>query len=118
MTLVAALALTLATTLPPRYDHGALVDPPIAPVLIKYVEPKYPKPALKARLSGVVILEIVIETNGRVSKGRVLKPLPLGLTQAAIDAVQQWRYKPARDRFSRPVRALWRTTVHMRPPAP
>lgn len=117
MTLAAALTLTLAT-LTQQYDHGALVDPPVAPVLIKYVEPKYPKPALKARVSGVVILELVIETNGRVSKGRVLKPLPLGLTQAAIDAVQQWRYKPARDRFNRPVRALWRTTVHVRPPAP
>jgi protein TonB len=44
-------------------------------------------------VQGVVILEAVIDEHGEVGRIKVLKSMPL-LDQAAITAVQQWRYTP------------------------
>jgi protein TonB len=42
----------------------------------------------------VVILEAVLDAQGRVSTVHVLRSIPL-LDQAAVDAVEQWRFTPA-----------------------
>ena len=55
--------------------------------------PEYPKFARDARVSGVVILEAVINERGDVGRIKVLRSVPL-LDNAAITAVQQWRYTP------------------------
>lgn len=55
--------------------------------------PEYPKFARDARVSGVVILEAVINEHGEVNRIKVLRSVPL-LDNAAITAVQQWRYTP------------------------
>ena len=65
-----------------------------APVAIARVEPLYPDEARQARISGIVILETTIDRNGVIRDVRVLKPLPFGLSQAAVDAVKQWSFKP------------------------
>ena len=39
-------------------------------------------------------MEAVLDTNGRVTQLRVLKSVPM-LDQAAVHAVQQWRYTPS-----------------------
>jgi protein TonB len=89
-------------------------DPQVRARLLKSGDPVYPAEARRRRISGIVILEIVIETDGRVSAGRVLKPLPFGLTQAAIDVMGKWRYRPAMDR-GRAVRSLQQVTVKFSP---
>jgi protein TonB len=58
------------------------------------VAPVYPAIARTARVQGVVILEAVLDAKGRVESVRVLRSIPL-LDQAAVDAVQQWRFTPA-----------------------
>jgi periplasmic protein TonB len=55
--------------------------------------PEYPKFARDARVQGVVILEAVINERGEVGRIKVLRSAPL-LDNAAITAVQQWRYTP------------------------
>ena len=57
------------------------------------VKPIYPELALTARQTGVVILETIIDAQGRVETVRVLRGYSL-LNQAAIDAVKQWRFTP------------------------
>jgi protein TonB len=64
-----------------------------APALVERVEPEYPSLALRAQVHGVVILEAVVDREGRVEDLRVLRSIPL-LDRAAIDAVRQWRYSP------------------------
>jgi TonB family protein len=64
-----------------------------APMQTRKVNPAYPPIAENARVQGVVILEAVIGTDGRVADARVLRSIPL-LDQAAIDAVRQWEYQP------------------------
>ena len=58
-----------------------------------YVEPVYPEIARRAGVSGVVILEAVIDPNGNVTDVRVLRSIAL-LDEAAMDAVRQWKYEP------------------------
>jgi protein TonB len=62
-------------------------------VAIHRVEPVYPDLARRARISGVVRLEGVIGTDGRIRELKVLSGHPL-LTKAALDAVSQWLYRP------------------------
>ena len=66
-----------------------------APVIINRVEPAYTEEARQARIMGIVIVEATIGQDGLVKNVRVLKPLPFGLDQAAVDAVKQWTFKPA-----------------------
>jgi protein TonB len=59
--------------------------------------PDYPDLARRARVEGTVILLIGIESDGRVGAVEVLRsPDPrYGFDLAAIEAVKQWRYRPA-----------------------
>jgi protein TonB len=74
-------------------------------------KPVYPETARRARLQGVVILEIIVDKQGSVRSWKVLRPLSLGLTEAAIEAVKQWKYEPPMYN-GRPVEVL--ITVTMR----
>jgi protein TonB len=63
------------------------------PKKIVHVAPEYPVMALRARKEGTVILEAILDVTGRVDRLKVLKSEAL-LDEAAIRAVQQWRYTP------------------------
>lgn len=65
------------------------------PVVIEQPPPDYTEEARRARIQGVVIIEATIDREGRVVDTRVLKGLPLGLSEAAEAAVAKWRYQPA-----------------------
>ncbi len=66
-----------------------------APEIVSRVEPAYPELAKQARVQGTVILEATIDENGNVTQARVLRGLPLGLSEAAVEAVMKWKYRPA-----------------------
>lgn len=57
------------------------------------VAPVYPQMAMRAGISGSVLLEAVIAEDGRVTGLRVLRSVPM-LDQAAVDAVRQWVFSP------------------------
>lgn len=61
--------------------------------LIKQVIPPYPRMAVIARISGTVHLVGVIARDGTIQSLQVISGPPL-LSQAALEAVRQWRYKP------------------------
>jgi TonB family protein len=91
LSIVALLLLVAMIANAQPYHVGGDVK---APVAIVHVNPIYPEEARRARISGIVILETTIDHNGVVKDVRVLKPLPFGLSQAAVDAVKQWSFKP------------------------
>jgi protein TonB len=64
-----------------------------AGLLIHRVLPMYPPIARQARVEGTVVLAAVISKYGVIENLRVVSGHPM-LQQAAIDAVQQWRYRP------------------------
>jgi len=84
-----------------------------APVVIEKVEPSYTEEARKERISGIVIVEAIIGRDGLVKKVSVLKPLPFGLDQAAVDAVKQWKFKPG-TLAGKPVDVVFNLTVNFR----
>ena len=61
--------------------------------LLHRVEPEYPEIARDQRLSGTVILDAHIGTDGSVRSIRVISG-PKLLTAAAENAVREWRYAP------------------------
>ena len=63
------------------------------PARIEYAEPVMPEAARQAGIRGVVILEITIGSDGRISDAKVLRSIPL-LDSAALDAARKWRYEP------------------------
>jgi protein TonB len=65
-----------------------------APQLIDKVEPEFSEEARKAKYSGVVVLQIEVDTNGKARRVRVVRSPGLGLDKKAVDAVLQWRFKP------------------------
>ncbi|MGZ5445354.1 MAG: TonB family protein [Thermoanaerobaculia bacterium] len=86
---------------------GGDVEPP---VLITRTEPRYTEVARKARISGIVIVECIIDENGNVRDVRVLKPLPFGLDRAAADAVKQWKFRPG-TLNGQPIEVVFNLTV-------
>ena len=69
---------------------GGNIQPPAK---IKDVRPHYPPEAQQARIQGVVIVEVLIDENGKVKDARVLRSIPM-LDAAAVDAVRQWEFTP------------------------
>ncbi len=62
-------------------------------LLLHKVTPNYPALAKQARIQGAVVLQATIGKDGGIQNLHVLSGHPM-LTQAAIDAVRQWKYKP------------------------
>jgi len=63
------------------------------PTLTRHVNAVYPPIALAARVQGVITLDVLVDTDGRVVDARVLDSIPL-LDQAALDSVKQWTFMP------------------------
>ncbi len=83
---------------PPDPRGGAMalagnIDPPVK---IFSPRPLYTEEARRAGIQGIVILEAVVDEEGTVRNVKVLKGLPMGLDQSAVDTVMTWRYEPAR----------------------
>jgi protein TonB len=83
-----------------------------APEKIRHVNAVYPEIARAARVQGVVIVEVRIETDGTVSDVKVLRSIPL-LDEAAIEAVRQWLFVPTLLNGS-PVPIMMTTTINFR----
>jgi TonB family protein len=81
----------------------------LQPTKTKHVNPTYPDQAQSAGVQGVVILETLIGTEGKITNARVLRSVPM-LDQAALDAVMQWEFTPTRLN-GQPVPVLMTVTV-------
>ena len=66
-----------------------------APVKLRAPQPQYTTIARQARIQGVVVVQVIVDKQGTVTKGVVLKGLPLGLSESALAAIRQWKFKPA-----------------------
>ncbi len=65
-----------------------------APTLIYKVEPEYSEEARKAKYQGTVVLYVVVDERGMPRDLKVIRALGLGLDEKALEAVQQWRFRP------------------------
>jgi TonB family protein len=84
-----------------------------APIVTRKVEPQYTDDARKGRISGIVIIETLVDKAGNVKDAVVLKGLPDGLSEAALSAVKQWQFQPA-TLNGEPVDVIFNLTVNFK----
>ena len=65
------------------------------PVVLYSVEPEFSEEARKAKFSGNVEVYLWVDENGSPSHIRVVRPIGMGLDEKAIEAVRQYKFKPA-----------------------
>ncbi len=71
------------------------LPPPLYAEVTTRVEPEYTPQARAAGLQGSVILYLIVSPEGELEQAEVIQSLGLGLDERAIEAVKQWRFKPA-----------------------
>jgi TonB family protein len=81
-----------STALDKPYHVGGDVKPP---KLIHSVDPDYSKEARKAKFSGVVEVYLVVDEDGNPTHVRVVRGVGMGLDEAAVKAVSQYKFLPA-----------------------
>jgi TonB family protein len=89
-------------------DLGPGMTPPR---LLQRVEPVRPNDARGVRLTGSVVLGLVVTSKGLARDVHIVQSLDKELDQSCIEAVQQWKFEPAR-KENRPVAV--RVTVEIR----
>jgi protein TonB len=73
---------------------GPVYDWDQAPRALKQVKPIYPQDAFIKKIEGTVLVEVLIDSTGRVARTRVLQSVP-ALDAAALQTVNQWVFSPA-----------------------
>ena len=73
------------------YDLGPGITPP---KVVHQVAPEHPAEGF--RISGSVLIGLIVSTEGSPRDVRVLRSLDKAVDQNAVDAVRQWRFEAAR----------------------
>lgn len=73
-----------------RSDGSRLVPP----ILIKQIDPEYPKEAQEKGIQGKVIFKAEIDANGMIKSAELLKSYHPIFVSPALKAIQQWIYRP------------------------
>ncbi|HDJ22422.1 MAG TPA: TonB family protein [Candidatus Aminicenantes bacterium] len=93
-------ANNLSSSSPTKVKTGDLVplnQVDVPPQVIEKISPKYPPQALRFGVKGQVVVMALISENGYVLQTRLLRGFEksFGLNEATLEAVRQWRFKPA-----------------------
>jgi len=85
-----------------------------APVLLHQVDPEFSDEARRAKYQGICLISIIVDTNGNPQNPRVVRPLGMGLDEKALEAVKQFRFKPALKDGKTPVPVMITVEVNFR----
>jgi len=91
---------------------GPVMDYDSPPKPLRLTKPLYPQDAFVARIEGTVLLEILIDSSGRVVRARVIQSVPM-LDAAALQTVSQWQFQPA-VKHGRPVATIAQAPISFR----
>ncbi|HSP35702.1 MAG TPA: TonB family protein [Thermoanaerobaculia bacterium] len=83
------------------------------PEEVDRVVPQYPPAARAMGVAGSVVIRGIVRKDGRIDNVEVIKDLPYGLGDAAREAVQQWRFRPATYQ-GEPIDVYYTVTVNFR----
>ena len=68
-----------------------------SPELIYKVDPEFSEEARKAKFMGIVLVNLIVDQNGNPQNVHVLRGVGMGLDEKAVEAVKQYKFKPARE---------------------
>ncbi|MGB8478750.1 MAG: TonB family protein [Acidobacteriaceae bacterium] len=66
-----------------------------APVVIHRVVPEFTDEARRVKFQGVASIGLIVDAQGNPEGVHVVRPLGMGLDQKAVEAVRQYKFKPA-----------------------
>jgi periplasmic protein TonB len=66
-----------------------------APKVISAVDPEYSDEARRAKYTGIVVVSLIVDAQGNPQHVSVVRRLGMGLDEKAIEAVRQYKFKPA-----------------------
>ena len=66
-----------------------------APVLIYDPDPEFSDEARRAKYQGVCVVGLIVDAQGNPQQVHVVRPLGMGLDEKALEAVRQYKFKPA-----------------------
>jgi TonB family protein len=87
----------------PSAETGGTYTPPRC---LECARAQYPDSAMAAKIQGVISLKILVDATGQPAEIVVLKGLPCGLNERAIETVAAWRLEPAKGSDGKPL-AVW-----------
>lgn len=96
-----------------RYEAPSRGEAISRPEKIGGGPPEYPARDRKARISGNIITDIVIDEDGRVTHPRVLQGLSPGLDLNTLITLCEWRFKPA-TLSGRPIDVYYAVTINFK----
>jgi TonB family protein len=73
-----------------RIGHGVS-----APVPLNTVAAKYSEEARRKEITGVCLISMIVDTQGKPQNPRVIRSLGYGLDEKALEAVRKYHFKPA-----------------------
>ena len=76
-----------------------------APQAVSTTDPNYTEEARRTKTQGTCILGLIVDTEGHPRDIRVVRGLGSGLDAKAIEAVERWRFEPAK-KDGKPVNVL------------
>jgi len=65
------------------------------PVLIYAPDPEFSDEARRAKYQGVCVVGLIVDAQGNPQRVRIVRPLGMGLDEKALEAVRQYKFKPA-----------------------
>ena len=66
-----------------------------APAVLFHVAPQFSEEARQKKFMGVVLINMIVDQQGRPQNVHVLRGVGMGLDEKAIKAVKQYKFKPA-----------------------
>jgi periplasmic protein TonB len=66
-----------------------------APVLVHSAEPEFTEQARQGNYQGTVSIQLIVDSQGNPQDVRVVRHLGMGLDEKAIQAVRQYKFRPA-----------------------
>jgi periplasmic protein TonB len=66
-----------------------------APQVIFSVDPEFSDEARRAKYQGICVVSVIVDAQGNPQRVRVVRPLGMGLDEKAVEAVKQYKFKPA-----------------------
>lgn len=85
-----------------------------APVLTHGVDPEFSDEARRSKYQGICLISVIVDAQGNPQNPRVVRPLGMGLDEKALEAVRQFKFKPALKDGKTPVPVMMTVEINFR----
>jgi TonB family protein len=90
------------------------VDGASTPICVYCPQPDYTSSAREAKVQGTALFDVTVSAGGMATDVTLLRGLPFGLNEMAMDTIRRWRFKPAtREGNPIPVRVTIEVTYRL-----